>query len=81
MDGWLRPALILGALGVLITLNVLEFGGKRKKDAQEMAAFAADGRPEIWLARRQYLVAQNIEQVVHIVNTVLIALLIAVLTA
>jgi hypothetical protein len=78
---WIRPALILGALAVLITLNVMEFRGKRKRDAQEMVAIATSDKPETVLAHRQYLQTQNIEQVLHIVNSVLIALLVAVLTA
>lgn len=78
---WIRPVLILGALAVLITLNVLEFRGKRRRDAERMAAIAASDKPELMLAHRQYLQTQNIEQVLHIVNSVLIALLIAVLTA
>jgi len=78
---WIRPALILGALVVLIVLNVVEFKGKRKRDAQAMAAITASDKPELMLAHRQYLQTQNIEQVLHIVNSVLIALLIAVLTA
>jgi hypothetical protein len=78
---WIRPALILGALVILIVLNVIEFAGKRKRDAQDLAGVAASDRPEIILAYKQYLQTQNIEQVIHIVNSVLIALLIAVLTA
>ncbi len=82
MDGiWIRPALILGALAVLIALNVIEFRGKRKRDALEMAAIFMSDKPETMLAHRQYVQTQNIEQVLHIVNSVLIALLIAVLTA
>jgi hypothetical protein len=46
-----------------------------------LAACEADDRAEIWLARKQYLQTQNIEQVLHIVNTVAIAILIALLTA
>lgn len=78
---WIRPSLILGALVVLIVLNVIEFQGKRRRDAQAMTAIAASDNPELMLAHRQYLQTQNIEQVLHIVNSVLIALLIAVLTA
>lgn len=78
---WIRPAVILGTLAVLIALNVLEFRGKRKRDAAEMAAIAASDTPAMMLAHRQYLQTQNIEQVLHIVNSVLIALLVAVLTA
>ncbi len=77
---WIRPALILGALAVLVTLNVIEFTGKRKRDAEGMAALATSDRPEIILAHRHYLQTQNIEQVLHIVNSVLIAILVAVLT-
>lgn len=78
---WIRPSLILGALMVLIVLNVIEFQGKRRHDTQAMAAIAASDKPELMLAHRQYLQTQNIEQVLHIVNSVLIALLTAVLTA
>ena len=78
---WIRPILILGALVGLIVLNVVEFQGKRRRDAKAMAAIMASDKPELMLAHRQYLQTQNIEQVLHIVNSVLIALLIAVLTA
>ncbi len=78
---WIRPALILGALAILIALNVIEFRGKRKRDARELASVAASDQPHMFLAHRQYLQTQNIEQVLHIVNSVLIAILIAVLTA
>jgi len=80
-SGWIRPAFVLGAVVILILLNVLEFRGKRRQDRSHLAALATDARPEIWLARKQYLQTQNIEQVLHILNTVLIAILIAVLTA
>jgi hypothetical protein len=78
---WLRPTLILVALCVLITLNIVEFRGKRKRDAVELRDLTTDNRPEFRLAHKQYLQTQNIEQVLHIVNTVLIALLVAVLSA
>ena len=78
---WIGPTLILGALVVLATLNVLEFRGKRKRDSRDLAALAASNKPEIIFAHRQYLQTQNIEQVLHIMTTVLIALLVAVLTA
>lgn len=76
----LRPALIIGALAVLIVLNVLEFRSKRRRDVAEMKALGLDENPDLWLARKQYLQTQNIEQIMHIINSVLIALLIAVLT-
>ncbi len=80
-SSWIRPVLILGAVVILIVLNVLEFRGKRRQDRSDLAALESDDRPEILLARKQYLQTQNIEQVLHILNTVLIAILIAVLTA
>ena len=51
-------------------------GGKRKRDAQALVAIAATDKPDLMLAYRQYLQTQNIEQVLHIVNSVLIAVLI-----
>lgn len=81
MDGWVRPGLILGALAVLIVLNVLEFRAKRRRDREEMQRLGVDERPEAWLARQHYVVAQNTEQVLHVINAVLIALLVAMLTA
>ena len=81
MEGWLRPTLILGAVVVLVVLNVLEFRAKRRADRAEMARFPADDGPEAWFARKRHAALQNIEQVLHIVNTVLIAILVAILTA
>lgn len=78
---WIRPLVILGALGVLIVLNIIEFQGKRKREAAQMAEIAASKEPAIMLAHKQYLQIQNIEQVVHIINSVLIAILFAVLSA
>lgn len=81
MDGWLRPALILGAVAVLVVANVLEFRAKRRADRAALARWPEPDGPEAWLARRRHETLQNIEQVLHILNTVAIALLIAVLTA
>ncbi len=80
-SNWIRPLLILGALAALIVLNILEFKAKRKRDATDMAEIAASKEPAIMLAHKQYLQTQNIEQVVHIINSVLIAILLAVLSA
>lgn len=81
MEGWLRPALILGAVAALIAANVWEFKGKRRADAEALARFPEADTAEAWLARRTYETAQNAEQVLHIVNTVLVAILVAILTA
>ena len=42
---WIRPVLILGALVLLILLNVLEFKGKRKRDAADKVAITASSDP------------------------------------
>ena len=42
---WIRPVLILGALVLLIVLNVLEFKGKRKRDAADKVAITASSYP------------------------------------
>jgi hypothetical protein len=46
-----------------------------------MERFQAKDGPEFWFARKRHEALQNIEQVLHIVNTVLVAILIAILTA
>lgn len=81
METWLRPTLILGGLAVLIVLNGLEFRAKRRADRAEMERFADRDSPEFWFASKRHAALQNIEQVLHIVNTVLIGILIAILTA
>jgi hypothetical protein len=78
---WIRPVLILGALVLLIVLNVLEFKGKRKRDAADKVAITASSDPAVILAHKQYLQTQNIEQVAHIINSVFVAILLAVLSA
>ncbi len=81
MEDWVRPTLILGEGAVLLLLNVLEFRSKRRADRAETARFADDDSPTMWFARKRHATLQNIEQVLHIINTVLIAILIAILTA
>jgi hypothetical protein len=81
MEPWLRTTLILGAVAVLIVLNVLEFRAKRRADEKEMQRLADDGDPATWFARKRHTTLQNVEQVLHIMNTVLIAILVAILTA
>lgn len=84
METWVRPVLILGAVAALIVANVLEFRSKRRADAARMDRFAAERAEEdaaTWFARRRHETLQNVEQVLHLVNTVLVAILIAILTA
>ena len=79
-NSWIRPALIVGAVIILIGINAFEFRGKRRKDAETLDAMPDPGERTAWLARQQYEQTRNIEQVLHIMNTVLIATLVAVLT-
>ncbi len=67
-SNWIRPLLILGALAILIVLKILEFKGKRMRDATQMAQIAESKEPAIMLAHKQNLHTQNIEQVAHIIN-------------
>jgi hypothetical protein len=80
MESWLRTTLILGAVAILVVLNVLEFRAKRRADTAEMPRSADDGDPAAWFARKRHESLQNIEQVLHIINTVLVAILVAILT-
>lgn len=81
MTDWIRPILILGAVAVLLILNMLEFRAKRRAERAEMARFGQDDSADAWFVRKRHAMIQNIEQVLHIINTVLIAILIAILTA
>jgi hypothetical protein len=75
---WLRPALIAGTVAILLTANALEFKAKRR--ALE-TAFPADPSAalSLQLARRQAFQAQTIEQLLHMIHTLLAAILAALL--
>jgi hypothetical protein len=79
MDGWFRPTVILGAVVVLIALNVLEFRGKRRKDAEDVAAIKTETGLIAYFVQKQYALTQNIEQLLHMISTILFALLVALL--
>jgi len=78
MNGWLRPAIILGVVMLLITANVIEFRAKRRADADAMAALER-GEPGQRLLVKQYRQTQNIEQLLHMISTLLVAILVALL--
>lgn len=72
------PWLIVAAVFVLIVANVIEFRAKRRADRELVAALesgGADGR----LRAARYRQGQNIEQLLHIVVTLLFANLVATL--
>ncbi len=79
MDGWVRPAIILGAVFLLIALNVLEFSGKRRADRDAVAQIEADASLKAHFAAKQAQLTQNIEQLLHMIATLLFAILVALL--
>jgi hypothetical protein len=78
MNGWLRPALILGVVMVLIMANVFEFRAKRRADASALAALEG-GEPRERLLVKQYRQTQNIEQLLHVIATLLFSILVSLL--
>jgi len=75
---WLRPVLILGALVALIAVNVIEFRNKRRADRPLLDALEAGSAGE-QLQAKQYCQTQNIEQLLHVISSTLIAILVALL--
>lgn len=75
---WIRPAVILTAVIFLIVANVIEFTGKRRADANTMGALDNGSLPE-QLQLKQYRQTQNIEQLLHVMSTLLFAILVALL--
>lgn len=78
MMEWLRPAAILGLVVILIAANVIEFRGKRRADADAFGELD-HGAPQERLLFKQYRQTQNIEQLLHVISTVLIAILVSLL--
>jgi hypothetical protein len=78
MAEWTRPAVILGALVLLIMANVVEFRGKRRADRPLLDALD-QGSSEQRLAARRYLQTQAIEQLLHVIGAMLFAILVALL--
>jgi hypothetical protein len=78
MNDWFRAAIILGVVMLLITANVIEFRAKRRADADAVAAI--DGsEPRERLLVQQYRQTQNIEQLLHVIATLLFSILVALL--
>jgi hypothetical protein len=78
IDAWMRPTIILGTAFILITLNVLEFRGKRRQD-HENTLLKIKPEPNEFFAGKQYALTQNIEQLLHMIATILFAILVALL--
>ena len=80
IGGLARPVVIVGFVAVLLTLNAREFQAKRRLLAAEFAA-APSTDAALGLARQQAFQAQTIEQLLHMIHTMLAAILIALLWA
>ena len=78
MTTWLKPALILGTVAVLLAGNVWEFTAKRRKD-RALIESLEQGSPHERIAARQYNQTRNIEQLLHLTFTVLVAILVTLL--
>jgi hypothetical protein len=75
MTGWAKPVVVLTVLAALIVANILEFRAKRHKDRTWLVGIELEDR----LAVSQYRQVQNIEQLLHIVASTLIATLVTLL--
>ncbi len=76
--GLVRPVVIIGGAAVLLTLNAREFHAKRRALEAEFPAGVGDGAV-LALSRRQAFLAQNIEQLLHMIHTMLAAILVSLL--
>jgi hypothetical protein len=75
---WVRPAVIVGAVIILLGLNAREFKAKRRALEAEFLAMPDDGSA-LRLARQQAVQAQTNEQLLHMIHTMLAAILAALL--
>jgi hypothetical protein len=75
---WARPVVIVAALAVLLTLNAREFKAKRRALEASFAASPTDDAM-LTLARAQAFQAQTNEQLLHMIHTMLAAILAALL--
>jgi hypothetical protein len=75
---WVRPIVIVGAVVILLGLNAREFAGKRRALASEHQAMPSDDIM-IGLMQRQAAQALTNEQLLHMIHTMLAAILVALL--
>jgi hypothetical protein len=78
MLAWARPVVIIAAVGVLLTLNAREFKAKRRALEAAFPAMLTDDAA-LALARQQAFQAQTNEQLLHMIHTMLAAILAALL--
>lgn len=75
---WVRPTVIIGVVVLLLLLNGREFRSKRRALEVQFGAVGGDGGLPPF-ARQQALQAQTIEQLLHMIHTMLAAILTALL--
>jgi hypothetical protein len=75
---WARPAVIIGVVFVLLLLNAREFTAKRRTLENQLLA-AETGSAALPLVRHQAFQALAIEQLLHMIHTMLAAILAALL--
>ena len=75
---WVRPVVIVGTVVVLLGLNAREFKAKRRALDAQFTAMPDDGST-LQLARQQAVQAQANEQLLHMIHTMLAAILVALL--
>jgi hypothetical protein len=71
---WIRALVIIAGLAALLTLNAREFKGKRRALEVEFPADPADDIA-LKLARQLAFQAQTNEQLLHMIHTMLAAIL------
>ena len=75
---WVRAVVIIAAVAILLTLNAREFKAKRRfMEASFAAAPSTDAA--LILARQQAVQGQTNEQLLHMIHTMLAAILAALL--
>jgi hypothetical protein len=77
-SAWLRPIVIIGVIAILLLLNAREFKAKRRA-LEEQFGMAATDSAALRFARQQAFQAQTIEQLLHMIHTMLAAILAALL--
>ncbi len=75
---WVRPVVIVVAVVILLGLNAREFKAKRCALDIQFLAMPDDGAA-FQLARQQAVQAQTNEQLLHMIHTMLAAILAALL--
>jgi len=75
---WVRPVVIVVAVVILLGLNAREFKAKRRALDAQFPSMPDDGAA-LQLARQQAIQAQTNEQLLHMIHTMLAAILAALL--